>query len=295
MRLLVLGLAGCVSTSPAPAPQAYDYKPPEGQGQEAAMGKVRATVVARAEADRSGLHALSMSIPFGGDGDGTKLVMAYLERADRAGAHLVTDLAIYLQTHRGGHAVECRSEIVPEIVHELREHPAHYEQVAVQKPVTRTVTEYEYRCKPVSKMEMKVGTEHEQQCRTESHPVSRTRTVYRSEYDAYSQSYRQVPQTEHYTEYESRYECTSVPVSKSRMETVMTTECNSEPVTHTVTRYEFQYESRFVPARMEAITRQRLRELDPVCYTLPTAKASPALTPTNRIEGRLFTTPPVRR
>jgi hypothetical protein len=75
---------------------------------------------------------------------------------------------------------------------------------------------------------------------------------------------------------------------------VSKTECSYQPVTRTVTRYEFQLESRYVPPRMETVTRQRLRELDPVCYQLEAAADDPALAPPartrgNRIEGRIFT------
>jgi hypothetical protein len=66
------------------------------------------------------------------------------------------------------------------------------------------------------------------------------------------------------TTYESQYECKSEPVTRMRSEMVHKTECGYESVTRMVTRYEFQLESTYVPPHMETLTRQRLRELDPV-------------------------------
>jgi hypothetical protein len=70
------------------------------------------------------------------------------------------------------------------------------------------------------------------------------------------------------------------------METVMKQQCRPELVNKTVTRYEHQYESRFVPARLETVTRQRLRELEPECYVIPSQGPGAG---GHRIEGRIFT------
>lgn len=282
MRVLFLVvLAGCASQ------QRYTYKQPATA--EKALPPVTARVVPAAEADASGLVPGALSIPFGGDTDGTALIERFLDGADQMRAHLITDLAIYLQTTRDERVVECRSRIVPETVQEQRVVPSHYEQVPVSKPVTRTVTEFERRCKQVTKYELRTRTEYQQKCGSVMKPVTRTRTAYRQQYDSFSKSYRSVPYTETYTAYESHYECKSEPVSRTKSEPVSQNECTSEPVTRTVTRHEFQFESRFVPARLELITRQRLRELDPECYA--PSPGPPGFARRNRIEGRIFTQP----
>jgi hypothetical protein len=119
--------------------------------------------------------------------------------------------------------------------------------------------------------------------------------VYRSQYDSFSKSTRSVPQTEHYTAYESHFECKSAPVTRLRSEMVSKNECGFETVTRTVTRYEFQLESTYVPPQMELVTRQRLRELEPVCYDLEGPADDPSLSPPsvarssgNRIEGKIY-------
>lgn len=284
---LAIVLVGCAASSPQ-----YTHKKP--REAEQPLPPITAKVVALADAERSGLVEATLRTPFEGGADGTRLVEDFLARADGARVELLAEVAIYIQTRdpRDGQPLECRSSIVPETITETRTVPAHTERVQVSRPVTRTVTEHEQRCKPVTKYENRSHTTYEQKCGTVSRPVTRTRTAYRSQYDSYSKSYRQVPYTETYTAYESRYECKSEPVTRTKMEAVTRTECKSELVTKTVTRYEFQFESRFVPARLESITRQRLRELDPECYAVPSATPSTALM--NRIEARAFTKPSAR-
>lgn len=285
--LLLLLLASCAAS------QSYSYM--DEHGTETEMAPVEARVVSASEADGSGLTARTLAIPFDGDANGTQLVQEFLRRADSAGAYIVADLAIYLQTARDGARVECRSSIVPESVTESHTRPSRYEQVSVPRPVTRTVTELAYQCKPVTKFETRLHTEYQQRCSSVSRPVTRTRTVYRSEYSWSTKSTRSVPHTETYTTYESRYECKSEPTTRSRMESVTRTECSSQPVTRTVTRYEFQLESRFVPAQLETITRQRLRELTPECYDTGPSDGPPSTARAHRIEGRIFTKPTSRR
>ena len=233
---------------------------------EQPLSSLSAKVVAPEEAARSGLVQGSLSIPFTGETDGTRLVEGFLDGADKMHAELVTDVAIYFQTELGGEAVECRSMIVPETVTERHALPAHYRQVSVSKPVTRMVTESEYRCQMVTRYESVTRTEYQYQCHT----------VYRSQYDYSCKCTRSVPQNE----------CRSEPVMRTSMQPVMKNECSSHPVTKSVTRYEYQLESKYVPARLELITRQRLHELDPECYVLPAAP--PSIATRNRIEGRVF-------
>jgi len=282
---IAIVLVGCASPS-QPQPE-YAHKKPREQDQM--IRPTTAKVVGAEDAERSGLAELTLRTPFETGVDGTQLVEEFLARADRERVELIADLAIYLQTRdpRDGRAVECRSSIVPETVTIGREIPAHYERVSVSRPVTRTVTENEQRCAPVTKQENRSYTSYEQKCGSVTRPVTRTRTAYRSQYDSYSKSYRQVPYTETYTAYESRYECKSEPVARSRLESVTRTECTPHMVTKSVTRYEFQLESRFVPTHLEKITRQRLRELDPECYAVRVG-GPPSSALMNRIEARAF-------
>ena len=281
--LVVLGCGG-------PQQQAYTHKQNTNPA-ERALSPVTAKIVAVDEAEKSGLVEVTLRTPFEGDANGTQLVEEFLARADRERVELLTDVAIYFPARdpRDGRVVECRSSIVPERVTETRTIPARYESVSINKPVTRMVTESEYRCKMVTKYENKTYTEYQQKCGSVMRPVTRTRTAYRSQYDSFSKSYRSVPYTETYTAYESHYECKSEPVTKTKMEPVMRNECSSEMVTKSVTRYEFQLENRYVPPQLEVIQRQRLRELDPQCYAVPVADGPPGSALTNRIEGRGFT------
>jgi hypothetical protein len=281
----VIVLGACAMRS-GPQPEYTHKKPRE---RDHAIRPTTAKVVTAEQAERAGMSELTLRTPFDAGVDGTQLVEELLSRADREHVELIADLAIYLQTRdpRDGRAVECRSSIVPETVTVGREIPEHYERVQVSRPVTRTVTENEQRCLPVTKQENRMTTAYEQKCGSVTVPVSKTRTAYRSQYDAYTKSYRQVPYTETYTAYESRYECKTEPVTRSRMESVTRTECKTALVTKSVTRYEFQLESRFIPTHLETITRQRLRELDPECYAVPVG-GPPSSALVNRIEARAF-------
>ncbi len=283
--IVVVAIAAC-----QPPPQQYSYQG-AGGGEERALPAVQARVVSTGEGERSHLPARSLSMPFSGARDGTELVAEYFQRADAAGAQLISDLAVYIRTEKDGQPAECRTEIVPETLTDTQFHAATSRPVYKSVPVTRQVTEHEYRCKPVSKYESRSVTEYQQRCRTERHPVQRSRTVYSSQYDYSSKSTRSVPRTEYYTDYESRYECHSEPVTRMKSEYVTKTECGSELVTKTVTRYEHQFENEYVPAHYEYITRQRLRELEPECYTLDEAADDPVSAPGaqgNRVEGTLY-------
>ena len=278
-----------------PVPR-YSYKSNRAGGgtAEQDLPPAPARVVSAHEAEQSGLTGRPLVIPFEGGRDGTELVARFFQDADRARAHLISELAIIIETTQEGRPVECRTEIVPESITETQLRPGRYKTVSVQRPVQRTVTEQQYRCKPVMRSELRSHTEYEQRCGSVMRPVQRTRTVYTTQYDSFSRSSRSVPRTEHYTAHESHYECKSQPVTRMRSEMVSKTECGLEPVTRTVTRYEFQLESQYVPPHMETLTRQRLRELDPVCYEIAAAADDPSLSPPtpargNRIEGRIFT------
>lgn len=264
--------------------QEYAYQAPNAPARK--LAPVTAEVVPAPQAEASGLPGDILAVPFEGPADGTQLVADYLARADAARVRYIADLAIYLQTTKDGVAIECRADIVPELYTESVHRPARYELVSEMKPVQRTVTEYEYRCQSVTRYESKLVTEYQQKCGSTTRPVQRSRTVYRSEYNYATKSTRSVPHTEYYTDYQHHYECKQEPVTRYKSEPVTKQDCKSEPVTRTVTRYEHQLENRYVPARLDLLTRQRLRELEPSCYRLDLDEPDQQLQ--NRIEGRIF-------
>lgn len=256
-------------------------------GAEQRLQPTRAQVVVHEEAGRHG-RPTALSIPFTRGRDGTELVSEFLAIADARRAAHVADLAIYLQTRQDDQIVECRSEIVPEVATTSTWRAPVDRLIAVNRPVTRLVTEFVFQCKPVTTTEMRSYMESEQQCSNVSHPVQRSRMTYSTSYNSLTHSTSSIPHTEYYTEYQSSYECRSVPVSRTRSEMVTQTRCGSEPQSRTVTRFEFQLEQQYVPGHFETLTRQRLRELDPVCYTLGVAAGPGPNGPKNRIEGLLL-------
>jgi len=269
--------AGCM-------PRSYSYQP--SGGAERALPPVHARVVTHQEAARHG-RPTPLTIPFAADRDGTELVAQLLAEADARRAAHVADVAIYLQTRRDEQIVECRSEVVPEEVTSSEWRPPTNRLESVSKPVTRMVSESVYQCRPVTRSQMRSYTEYQQQCSNVSRPVQRSRTTYSSSYSSLTHSSMSTPHTEYYTDYQSSYECRSVPVARMRSETVTETRCSSELQSRMVTRYEFQLEHRYVPGHFESFTRQRLRELEPVCYTREAAPTEPVV-PHNRIEAMLF-------
>jgi hypothetical protein len=245
-------------------------------------------VISADEASSSKLVGRPFLLPFGGDRDGTELVELVLAEAERAGATAVGDISVTLAVVREGRRIECRTAILPETVTESVWRPASHHLVPVSRPVSRMVTEQQYRCHMVSRPETRQVTEYQQRCRMESRPVMRTRTTY-----SYSGS-RSVPRTETYTTYESRQECRSEPVQRTRTDYVSKNECRYEPHSHMVTRYEHQLETRYVPPRLETFQRHRLRETDPVCYEIDAARPDASVAPSaaHRIEATLYFTAP---
>jgi hypothetical protein len=272
-------------------------------GQKTRLRPAGVRVIAAAEAS-SKLSGRPFLLPFGGGRDGTELVGLVLAEAERAGAAAVGDINVTLATVRDGQPIECRTAILPETVTESRWVPSSHRLVSVSKPVSRMVTEQQYRCHLVSRPETRHVTEYQQRCRSVSRPVTRTRTTYSYQYSRTGS--RSVPRTESYTTYESRQECHSEPVSRMKTDYVSKNECRYEPHTRMVTRYEHQLETQYVPPRLETFQRHRLRETEPVCYEIdagaeaaPTRSADesdaaplpdppPAPAPRNRIEAVLY-------
>jgi hypothetical protein len=254
-------------------------------GQATPLTPAALRVIPAAEAASSGLVGRPFVLPFGADRDGTELVGLVLAEAERQGAAALGDINVSLAAVREGRPIECRSAILPETVQESRWIPSSHRMVSVTKPVSRLVTEQQYRCQPVSRLESRQVMEYEQRCHSVSRPVTRNRTTYSYQYGRGGS--RSVPRTETYTTYESRQECRSEPVSRTRTEYVSKNECRYEPRSHTVTRYEHQLESRYVPPRLETFDRHRLRETEPVCYEIDAAPPTPPETG-NRIEATLY-------
>jgi hypothetical protein len=248
----------------------------------------QAQVVSSDEAPHHG-QPVPLAIPFATGRDGTRLVADFLARADAARAERVADLAIIIQTRRDEQLIECRSEIVPEAVTSARWRPSPEQLVPLDPLVTRTVTEWVYQCRPVTHTETKNRIENEDRC------VPVIRVVPTSAAAAFANSAggrTTVLPNDFYLEYRTVQECQKVPVLRTHSELVTETQCAPELMTREVTRHEFQLEQEYIPGHFEAFTRQRLRELDPVCYT-PDTPASPTAEH-NRIQGLLFGIKPRR-
>jgi hypothetical protein len=240
-RRLFLGVAAVTSLSACEMPP-VGYAHPEAPD---------VLIITRQEAARHELKPAPLSLPFSGEQDGTKLLVAFLGEARRRGASYVSDAAFYIVRQGTGSGMECQTSVYPEEEIVPQTVPGRFRTVPVSRPVTRMVTEYEYRCHLVSK------------------PVSRMQTTYRTQYDSFSKTTRSVPETHYETHYE------------------MQNECRSEPVTHMVTRYEFELESQFVPPHLEYVSTQKLKQGAPVCYSL---EPTDAARHENRVEGIAYTT-----
>lgn len=200
----------------------------------------RTAIAAESAVDRP------ITIPFGEGEDGTRMILGVLEQAQALGAPWVTDIAITLRHLEDGEVMACTTWVGPEAEVHARTRqvytPGRTEGRMELRPVTRTVTEYQYRCRMVRK------------------PVTRYRTTYEYRYDYRSKSSR------------------SVPVSKMVTEYQLQNECRNEPVTRTVTRYEYQYVSEWVPPRLDYITEHytewQLVESEPLCEPDPEARSA---------------------
>ncbi len=219
-------------------------------------------IIKHSELDTLTTTSKPYSIYFGNQDDGTRAVEEFLKKAQAEGASFVTDLTITLRgaNEKGWNA--CWTNIDPEgetiRQNETRLVPGQTKSNYVLKPVSRMVTEYEYRCHPVQKS----YTDYE--------------TVYESQYDYYSKSYRSVPRSRAVTKYRSEQEC------------------RSEPVTRMATRYEYQFENQYVPPRWETIatyhTEWKLMESEPECRVETTSPPDPKLP--NEVSGVIYSLKP---
>ncbi len=253
-------------------PRAPDQPPPE------------TLVVPAAQAQKSGLPAARSYLAFGPDQDGTKLLADFLQKAHARGARYASDIAFYFVTEKDGRKTECRVGVAPEDEIQTVAVPGRTEGVSQMVPVTKNVTEMQYRCRLTSKMVTGPETHMENRCRMVSKPYTRTETTYTMQYDAFSKTTRSVPQTRTVTDYRLENECRMESVTKTVTKSQMVNECGMESVTHTVTRYEFQYQTRFIPPHFASITTKKLRETEPVCRALSEGEESRG----NRLEGALY-------
>jgi hypothetical protein len=220
---------------------------PQGYSRDDAPG---ITVIKPQEADPDELVAQPFALAFADGENGTDLMVRFLRAANAQGAAYLSDIEIHIVGHdeASGQAQDCVTYVVPEDHGTMQPQttmtPGRYETRQVLKPVSRMVTEYEYRCHSVSR------------------PHTRTETHYESSYDFSSKSYRSRPVSRTVTDY--RYE----------------QECKSEPVTRYVTRYEYQMESQYVPAQWHTelrwMSNWNLDETAPACAPIdrPVADAS---------------------
>jgi hypothetical protein len=198
-------------------------------------------LITHEEAERRGLRSQRMSMRFGANQDGNELAHRFLASAAARGASWVSDLEVHLTAGTPDQPVVCitrleaqgRSETVAR--QQLVYRPP--ENKLVMKPVTRTVTEMEYRCQMKSK------------------PHTEMKTSYESSYDFSCKCTR------------------SRPVTKWVHTTRMENECRHEPRTRTVTRYEHQWEQQYRPPEWQTVfareTRFDLAESPPSCAPLP--------------------------
>lgn len=138
---LALAAAGCGSIG-------YTLSTP-GEPEEQLPDDIKVRVVTGAHAARAGLHDRPLVVRFDGPASDRALVAAFLQRADALGARFAADVTL---VERNGYQ-ECRSAVVPEEVVEETQRAATTRVVSTRKPVTRLVTQREYRCRTVFTME----------------------------------------------------------------------------------------------------------------------------------------------
>jgi hypothetical protein len=227
---LFFSCVSCIALAPLAACEPYGAPiAPSAQAPDAPHAPDM-QVISTEQAASAGLHGTEVSMPSADDSDGAQMLEGWLDAARARGISRVSDVTLYVVRASAEGAVECRVAFYPQDGVEPRWVPGTTKLVSVSRPVTRSVTRYEQRCRMVSK------------------PVMRTETTYSSQYDSYSKSYRQVPQTRTVTKYE------------------MQNECRSEPVMRMETRWEYTFERRYEAPRVEYLATKRLRETSPACY-----------------------------
>ena len=185
-------------------------------------------------------------------------MLLFLEEARKLGATAVAELEIEVAATLEGRPVRCKTLVGPEEEVEQRarvvHQPGRYDRRQVLKPVSRYVTEQQYRCRPVQKS------------------VTRYETTYEQSYDFLSKRYRSTPRSRPVTRWETQ------------------NECKFESVHRHVTRYEYEWESRWVPPEWQVISEHyshwTLVESEPVCADAADADAAAA--PRSVVRGIIY-------
>jgi hypothetical protein len=192
------------------------------------------TVITPGQAQAASLQGRPFAMAFGDGENGTDLMLRFLRAARAQGASFMSDIEIHLVTRSQQRGWQ---HCVTHVTPGGAP-PARYRAGRVAERVARTVTEYEVHCRMVMR------------------PRTRTETHYESQYDVTSNSHQTRPVTRTYTEMASEQEC------------------QSEPVTRTVMRYEHQLESRYVPPQWRTelrwMSEWALDETPPLCTSLST-------------------------
>jgi hypothetical protein len=202
------------------------------------------THAVRIQHRESGGRAQHVELPFGQGQNGSLVLLALLERAEAAGAAYVTDLALHLVFKRMGVPVECTQRVL--LGGELQ--PPAVSDFDAQT-VTFTANERELSCKTVRRAVDAKKKQHLDRFDVDvGEPIDR------------------VPE-DRVVEFESRDECTLVPVTRS------------------VTRYDYQQRLGFVPPQWPYFASRYadtpLRASPPVCKTIdPGAEPKHRLTAT---------------
>ncbi|WP_224241227.1 hypothetical protein [Hyalangium gracile] len=227
------------------------------QGYMAPDPAVRVVVATPEEVRKAQLPGWTLTLPFGAKQDGTELMLKFMEQADAAGAKYLSDVSIVIATEEDGQPVECRTRVVPVLsthtTQQQVQRPGHIVSRPILMPVTRTVTEMDFRCQMVSE------------------PRTVSETYQQSQYDPSSKTTRSVTRTRMVTRHEMRQRCSHVPV------------------TRTVTRYEYQHRSEYIPPRFDVVTQYHslwnLTETPPECTPRQQEAQGPS-SASHRIEGR---------
>ncbi len=135
----LLAVVPAVSTWMGCAHTPQGYRPP-GSKEDGVR------VVASDQAEKSGLPEWSLSMPLGEEKDPS--VLAFLARAEAAGARYVTDLDVVYAAEEQGRLMECRTHIRPVVTLE----PAWLvgggvPPATLRVPQTRVYTAYENHCR----------------------------------------------------------------------------------------------------------------------------------------------------
>jgi len=229
---------------------------PEGYSEESAPG---ITIITAEQAEAGGLEGRPFAMPFADGQNGTELMVRFLREAREAGGGFLADVEIHLVAEKDEAWQDCVTRVGPVdhghqgVVSKMDY--GHMETRSVMRPVTEWVTEHEYRCHMVSR----------------PHMVTSTR--YESSYGA--GGYSSHPVTETHTEYQ------------------MENECNMEPVSRMVTRYEYQLEQSFVPPEWHTELRWMsdwdLDESPPECAPVEADAVDPAAP--NFVRATLYAAP----